>query len=360
MATQPANMVETDSMKASGERPPIVQSLWTRSLLAGALAGLTVDFSLYPLDTVKTRLQSQLLLPTRRGDAVKVSTLTPPRHTLRGTIRSMYAGLPSALLGSMPSAATFFVVYDGVKASLLPSTPDTAPSNQGTQKTTTSASASAIHMLASTLGETAACAIRIPTEVIKQRAQAGLFQGSSLLALQDILALRHRHIHADSAGYATVVRELYRGGGVTVMREIPFTIVQFSLWEYLKAAYSERQSLRFQREEGLVTATESAAFGSAAGAVAAGLTTPLDVLKTNLMLDRRGHGGHSGKREGPGRMLARIRREEGWRGFFKGFGPRVAWISVGGAIFLGTYQWAWNRLGEERSRRRKYDDHVDL
>ena len=347
-------MAETVSLNAVGERPPIVQSLWTRSLLAGALAGLTVDFSLYPLDTVKTRLQSQLLQKTRHG----VSTLTP-RHTLTGTIRSMYAGLPSALLGSMPSAASFFVVYDGVKRSLLPA-PNTTASNPPAQTTTTaSASASAIHMLASTLGEIAACAIRIPTDVIKQRAQAGLFNGSSRLALMDILALRHRQIHPDG-GYWTVLRELYRGGGVTVMREIPFTIVQFSLWEYFKAAYSERQALRFHREEGLVTATESAAFGSAAGAVAAGLTTPLDVLKTNLMLDRRAHEGQSVKREGTGRILARIRREEGWRGLFKGFGPRVAWISVGGAIFLGTYQWAWNTLGEERSRRRKYGDHVDL
>ncbi len=326
----------------------MVESLWTRSLLAGALAGLTVDFSLYPLDTIKTRLQSQLLPQARHG-----STLTP-RHTLTGTMRSMYAGLPSALLGSMPSAASFFVVYDGVKRSLLP-----ASDNTTTTSASVTASAFAITMLASTLGEIAACAIRIPTEVIKQRAQAGLFNGSSLLALNDILALRHRQIHRDG-GYATVLRELYRGGGVTMMREIPFTIVQFSLWEYLKAAYSQRQSSQFQRQEGLVTAAESAAFGSLAGAVAAGLTTPLDVLKTNLMLDRRGHERQSVRREGAVTILARIRREEGWRGLFKGFAPRVVWISVGGAIFLGTYQWAKNTLGEERSRRRKSDAHADL
>ncbi len=325
-----------------------VQSVWTRSLLAGALAGLTVDFSLYPLDTIKTRLQSQLFQP--RND----QRLLTPRHTLAGTIRSMYAGLPSALLGSMPSAASFFVVYDGVKRSLLP---------PATTKTTASTSANpvsapAIHMLASSLGEIAACAIRIPTEVIKQRAQAGLFNGSSLSALQDILALRHQ-----KSGYAITLRELYRGGAVTIMREIPFTIVQFSLWEYLKAAYSVRQHARAGREEGLVTAAESAVCGSLAGAVAAGLTTPLDVLKTNMMLARRGHGEKEGKtvlREGAGRMLARIRREEGWRGLFRGFGPRVAWISVGGAIFLGTYQWAWNTLGKEQSRRATYNHDANL
>ena len=113
-----------------------------------------------------------------------------------------------------------------------------------------------------------------------------------------------------------------------------------------------------------ITALESAGFGSVAGAVAAGLTTPLDVLKTQLMLGRRehvgeeggtggglghghGHGQRRGRREGAGRIMRGIWRAEGWRGFFRGFAPRVAWISVGGAIFLGTYQWAWNTLGAE-------------
>jgi solute carrier family 25 (mitochondrial S-adenosylmethionine transporter), member 26 len=336
------SMLELGFLTPEAERPRIVQSLWTRSLLAGALAGVTVDFSLYPLDTIKTRLQSRLL------HIHNASTLTP-RHTLTGTIRSMYAGLPSALLGSMPAAASFFVVYDGVKRSLLPVEAGSSIVNTSSQLST-----SAVHMLASSLGEIAACAIRVPTEVIKQRAQAGLFNGSSLSALHDILALRHH----PEGGYSTVVRELYRGGAITVIREIPFTIVQFSLWEYLKAAYSNRQHNQTGRPEGLVTAVESAAFGSVAGAVAAGLTTPLDVLKTNMMLSRREHGenGEGMLREGPGRILARITRVEGWRGLFRGFGPRVAWVSVGGAIFLGTYQWAWNTLGRERGTPRKEND----
>ncbi|OAP64922.1 hypothetical protein AYL99_00894 [Fonsecaea erecta] len=301
-------------------------SQWTRSLLAGAVAGLTVDFSLYPLDTIKTRLQSNL---THHASSLPSSTILP-RHTLRGTLRSMYAGLPSALLGSMPSAASFFVVYDGVKRALIDPT---------TQSSSQQASA---HMLASSLGEIAACAIRVPTEVVKQRAQAGLFGGSALRALQDILALRK------SDGYTTMVRELYRGGGVTIMREIPFTITQFSLWEYFKASYSDRQHRLTGRHEGLVTAWESAIFGSVAGGIAAGLTTPLDVLKTRIMLARK-EAGQSSTRAGPARVLQQIWRDEGAAGLFRGFVPRVGWISTGGAIFLGTYQYVWNLLGPEEA-----------
>jgi len=39
-----------------------------------------------------------------------------------------------------------------------------------------------------------------------------------------------------------------------------------------------------------------------------------------------------------------ILRDEGWRGLFRGFVPRVGWISTGGAVFLGTYQWVSNKL----------------
>ncbi|KAK4943077.1 S-adenosylmethionine transporter [Elasticomyces elasticus] len=301
-----------------GDHPRAGSSLWTRSLIAGALAGLTVDFSLYPLDTVKTRLQSNLTTGQQN-----VSSLLP-RHTIQGTLRSMYAGLPSALLGSMPSAAFFFLVYDGVKRA-------------------SSTDSTSVHMLASSLGEIAACAIRVPTEVVKQRAQAGLFGGRSLLALQDILALRK------TEGFPTMVRELYRGGAVTIMREIPFTIVQFSLWESFKTSYSRRQHETTGRQEGLVTAAESAVFGSVAGAIAAGMTTPLDVLKTRIMLARRETGSSPSTRAGPVKILQSIWQTEGFSGLFRGFVPRVGWISTGGAIFLGTYQYVWNQLALEHA-----------
>ena len=241
----------------------------------------------------------------------------------------MYAGLPSALLGSMPSAASFFIVYDGVKRALI-------------DEHTSASQQAYAHMLASSLGEIAACAIRVPTEVVKQRAQAGLFGGSARLAFQDILGLRR------TDGYTTMVRELYRGSGVTIMREIPFTIVQFSLWEYLKASYSDQQHREHGRQQHMVTATESALFGSMAGAVAAGLTTPLDVLKTRIMLARKDSNVAS-ERAGAARLLQQIWTQEGASGLFRGFVPRIGWISTGGAIFLGTYQYVWNSLGSDRA-----------
>ena len=180
------------------------------------------------------------------------------------------------------------------------------------------------HMAAASVGEVAACAVRVPTEVVKQRAQA-LQARSSFGALRAILSQR------GNIGAAGVWRELYRGWSITVMREVPFTVIQFPLWEGLK-----EWRRRTSGKEG-ITGWESGVAGSISGAVAAGVTTPLDVVKTRLMLAR--------DRVGVGVLLMRIMKENGPGAFLKGIGPRVMWIGAGGWIFLGTYQWGMNALG---------------
>ncbi|KEY72776.1 hypothetical protein S7711_02558 [Stachybotrys chartarum IBT 7711] len=263
------------------------------ALLAGGLAGTTVDVSLFPLDTLKTRLQSS------------------GGFFASGGFSGIYRGIGSAVVGSAPGAAFFFCTYESTKALLAPHTAHPAVT----------------HMLAASLGEVAACAIRVPTEVVKQRAQAGLHGGSSARALGAILALRNTH------GLATVWREMYRGWGITVFREVPFTVIQFPLWEALKAWGRRR------RQDGReVSAGESGLYGSASGGVAAALTTPLDVLKTRVMLSK--------ERVTVSQVFWEIARTEGVRPFFAGIVPRITWISIGGAVFLGSYQWAVNTLSE--------------
>lgn len=319
-----------------------------------------MDCSLYPLDTIKTRLQK-----ARDHTAPQAARLS-----LRQTVRGIYAGLPSVLFGSAPSAASFFIVYDGVKRTLLPSSPDSAPASRTHVFFT--------HSIASSLGEIAACAVRVPTEVIKQRAQAGLFGGSSLLALKDILALRHAPVSTTipaagtnaiipsptgsnpigpvKRGYGQVFRELYRGAGITIAREIPFTVLQFTMWESMKERYAQQHLRQKDAGSGLVKqdqipASTSAMFGSVAGAIAAGLTTPLDVIKTRVMLARRGDGGS----DAPIRVKEIVRgiAQEGFGAFWRGIGPRVAWIGIGGAVFLGSYQLAWNTLEGKRQEEKE-------
>jgi solute carrier family 25 S-adenosylmethionine transporter 26 len=67
---------------------------------SGGAAGTCVDLVLFPLDTLKTRLQSQ------KG------------FLKSGGFRGIYNGLSSAVVGSAPTAAVFFIVYEKTKVQL--------------------------------------------------------------------------------------------------------------------------------------------------------------------------------------------------------------------------------------------------
>ncbi|CAH0050148.1 unnamed protein product [Clonostachys solani] len=286
--------------------PSSTEPTFQTALLAGGLAGTTVDLSLFPLDTLKTRLQSSAgFFPS-------------------GGFSGIYRGIGSAVVGSAPGAAFFFCTYESAKSLLARRSPLDRDSPL-------------VHMLAGSAGEVAACAVRVPTEVVKQRAQAGLHGGSSRAALAAILGRYH------SSGPGAVWREMYRGWGITVFREVPFTMIQFPLWEAMKAwGRRRRQGGHPQAQQGGsvglpdVPALESALYGSIAGGISAALTTPLDVLKTRVML--------SEKRVSVSHVFSQIARNEGLRPFFAGVVPRVTWISIGGAIFLGSYQWIINTM----------------
>ena len=314
-------------MAPSELRPPPFQT----ALLAGAVAGTTVDLSLFPLDTLKTRLQS--------AEGFFAS----------GGFRGIYRGIGSVVVGSAPGAAFFFCTYETTKGLML------SYSTSGADDYSRKKHAAITHMVAASAGEIAACAVRVPTEVIKQRAQAGQHGGRSWDALSHILRGNGDNKSVGVLKRAcTIWRELYRGWGITVMREVPFTVLQFPLWEALKAWGRERKARtgkgllgeaagssqkrdadgKMIEEE--VSAPESALYGSLAGGFAAAATTPLDVLKTRVMLSK--------ERESIASIVRGIWREGGVRSFFAGIGPRVMWISAGGAIFLGSYQWTVNML----------------
>jgi len=260
------------------------------------------------LDTLKTRLQS------------------PQGFFAAGGFRGIYNGLGSAVVGSAPGAALFFVTYESVKSSFS----NGSKGIQGNEVL--------VHGVAASLGEIAACAVRVPTEVVKQRVQAGQHVSSSE-ALRAILRMK------GSRGWISMWKELYRGWSITVMREVPFTVIQFPLWEAMKRWAVDRRTHKEPGSVGNVmgkensqsaTAMESAVFGSMSGAIAGALTTPLDVLKTRLMLAK--------EKQNIMRLCSSIYRAEGIGAFSKGIGPRTTWIGIGGAVFLGSYQFVMNNL----------------
>lgn len=160
------------------------------SLISGGFAGLMVDIILFPIDTIKTRLQSE------------------KSFWRAGGFRSIYDGLGATAAGSVPTGALFFCTYESLK-SLLP----------------TSTHTHFVHMFSAAVGEVVSCLVRVPVEIAKKRQQVRSKQYECVGA-GDILFQAYR-----TEG---IFNGLYRGFGATVLREIPFAFVQFPLWEHLK------------------------------------------------------------------------------------------------------------------------------
>lgn len=184
------------------------------------------------------------------------------------------------------------------------------------------------HAVSAVVAEIAVGAVRTPFEVIKSQMQAGI-HSKGYQAIQTIL---------QKEGY----RGLYTGYGSTFLRDIPFDIIQFTLYEELK------KRLQDYKKEDLVV-YENAILGSISGGLSAAVTTPLDVIKTRLQTQAgsssssstttTGTSNHHHQRyKGVLDAFIRIRREEGWKTLFAGIRPRVAWISIGGAIFIGSFE----------------------
>lgn len=253
------------------------------SLLAGGAAGTAVDVFLFPLDTIKTRLQS------------------PQGFLAAGGFSRMYAGLGPAAVGSAPNAALFFCTYDTIKRQ--------ATGRFGLQDSPS------VHMTAASCGEVTACLVRVPTEILKQRRQAGVGD-TGLAILKSILRTEG-------------VLGLYRGYFTTLAREIPFALIQFPLWEFLKKRLAESTG------QATPPPWQGSVCGAVAGGFSAAVTTPLDVAKTRIMLAKA----HSLEAKvGAIGAIRTVFAEKGLPGIFAGVTPRVTWISIGGAVFFGVYE----------------------
>lgn len=187
------------------------------------------------------------------------------------------------------------------------------------------------HMLSASMGEIAACMVRVPAEVIKQRTQTGVLgTGGRSTSYANFLYLVQNKLGEG------VFRGLYRGWNTTIMREIPFTVIQFPLYEYFKQKWAQVTGSDLSLIRGALC-------GSLAGGIAAAVTTPLDVIKTRIMLNHE---------RVPIKLLVQTMiREEGYGAFLRGIGPRTCWISAGGAIFLGCYELAHTNLDQFYARK---------
>ncbi|KAG6451657.1 S-adenosylmethionine mitochondrial carrier protein homolog [Manduca sexta] len=262
-----------------------IKSLYLPPLLAGAMAGFSVDVALYPLDTIKTRLQSA------QG------------FQKAGGFNGVYRGLLTVASTSMPTTALFFVSYEATKKLCTPYV--------NAQYTPL------VHMFAASVGEVLACVIRVPTEIAKQRKQT--YVGPKARSSISILLEAYK-----AEGFR---KGVYRGFLSTVARDLPFSFIELPVWEFLKTTVKNHN-------DGQISSLQSAICGSIAGGFAAAVTTPLDLAKTRIML-AEDYAVTRKLRIKP--ILVSIYMESGVRGLFAGVTPRLTGFTIGGFVFFGVY-----------------------
>lgn len=243
---------------------------------AAGLATFTSRIALHPLDTLRTLAQR------------------PPTSTRRAvSLLSLWSGFPAAALGSVPAQSLYYTAYSSLKPVL-----GVAP--------------------AAALANVAAAVIRVPAELLKQRAQTG---GGGARAI----------LRADG------LRGLWRGYPAQVIRDVPYAIALFAVYEGMnKRGYGRR---------GLVT-------GAIAGTFASLVTSPMDLMKTRSMLAQG---------SAPEVGLMKILRTEGGAVLWKGAGYRVLYKCCSSALFFGAlevykrffFRVAARRQEERRERRSK-------
>lgn len=312
-----------------------------------------MDLIIYPLDTLKTRQQSRDFLKTFADPSAK--TKLPSRQLFRG----LYQGIGIVIVATLPAAGTFFTTYEAAKSFL---------GREGGSPLGGLLPQPLVHSGASAIAECASCLVLTPSEVVKQNAQMLQERAGTSRRSASLQALRQL------AGGAGATRKLLSGYTVLVARNLPFTAIQFPIFEFTReriwgrragangkgADKSGTEGKRDLLETGLVTGTSA----GLAGSFAAIVTTPMDVVKTRMMLaagsdrdvkqgahDRMGAPqGTSGYKAQGGFAVAReVVLERGVAGLFRGAVLRAVWTAVGSGLYLGTYEvakmWLARRKG---------------
>ncbi|KAM7480093.1 hypothetical protein LguiA_028306 [Lonicera macranthoides] len=306
--------------------------LW-REFLWGGIAGAFGEGMLHPIDTIKTRIQSQAMLSAAQSQKSIVQMV----RTVWATdgLRGFYRGIAPGVTGSLATGATYFGVIESTKKWIEESHP--------------SLSGHWAHFIAGAIGDTLGSFVYVPCEVMKQRMQvqgtrkywnsvvlkesarvqpgigmygyySGMFQaGSSIWKEQGLKGLY--------AGYFPKSANHVRYWS-TLVRDVPFAGLMVTFYEGLKDLTQYGKQKYFPNSSYYVNSSlEGLLLGGLAGGFSAYLTTPLDVIKTRLQVQ-----GSTIRYKGWLDAIQRIWVSEGAKGMFRGSIPRIIWYVPASAL----------------------------
>lgn len=279
-------------------------------LISGALGGALGDSFMHPLDTIKTIQQGS------GAEVVAAKYRTTPqalKTVLReeGIRKGYFKGYTAMLIGSAPTTMLFFGSYELFKRGLSEKTP---------------LNPTLIHLTSGFLGDLVSSVVYVPSEVLKTRLQV---QPSFYSKGQFNNIMKYNY-----KGLTDAVRQiakyeglgtLFHGYKATLMRDLPYSALQFAFYERFRKMAKERNGPELGLSMELAT-------GAAAGGLAGTITTPLDVIKTRIQTQT------GDEIKGMVSGLKHVFRNEGFIGIMGGVGPRVVLISIQSSIMLLVYQ----------------------
>lgn len=124
---------------------------------------------------------------------------------------------------------------------------------------------------------------------------------------------------------------LWMGLSSTLLRDVPFSAIYWLNYETIKSKFTDSQR----------TFTFNLALGALAGAVAAFLTIPFDVVKTHRQIEMGEKEIYSDKPARSSKTLSIIKKiysQSGIRGLFTGLIPRVIKVAPACAIMIATFE----------------------
>ena len=278
----------------------------TRLLLeSSAIAGVITRVALHPIDTCKVKIQVDR---TRNSAKGVIGTATQIIRT--EGIRGFYKGFGPAIAGTIPGMCLYFGSYRFFKSRM-----------EGVSGST----GHLINFTAGFLAEMVSCIVWVPTDVVKERAQASLLESGAL--------------HSGTSHIRTILsqegmRGLYRGYGATLASFGPFSAQYFMFVEPLK---SSAQRFRGTSE---LPFGDLVALCAVAGGGAAFCTAPMDLVKVRMQVVRASQSSYSGFLS----TLVKTWKSEGVRGLFRGGGSRVWFAAPNTAITMAVMESVRYRL----------------
>lgn len=299
----------SDQMMEESEYESLPTQNFKVHLVAGGFAGVMEHCVMYPVDFVKTRMQS--LRPNPNANYNNIG------HALRTITkkeggRTIIRGVNIVALGAGPAHSVYFASYEIARKAL-----GNVRSSSGNNNPFANAFAGAL----ATLCHDAAMN---PVDVIKQRVQV---YGSPYRGVIDC---------AKTVWRTEGISAFYRSYTTQVTMNIPFQSIHFVMYEFMREHLNPLHN--YDPKTHLIA-------GGTAGAFAAAVTTPLDVAKTLLNTQERSavnaiiNQGHKDRFvTGMLDAVRTIHKLRGFQGYFQGLQARVVYQAPSCAICWSAYE----------------------